>query len=99
MSQSTVDLAKLFGVAMDAVGNNREALNSMDDTNHPNHGDNVTHNLGLIQSALASQQSQNPSDALRLAAQQLSQQGRVAPLHNTRKDFSKQLPIFKDSRA
>lgn len=76
MSQSTVDLAKLFGVAMNAVGNNREALNSMDEANHPNHGDNVAHNLGIIQSALQSQQSQNPSDALRLAAQKLSEQGR-----------------------
>ena len=76
MSQSTPDLAKLFGVAINAVSNNREDLNSMDETNHPNHGDNVTHNLGIIKSALESQQSQNPSDALRLAAQRLSEQGR-----------------------
>lgn len=76
MSQSTTDLASLFGVALNAVSSNRGQLNTMDEANHPNHGDNVTHNLGLIQSALQSQQSQNPSDALRLAAQTLSTQGR-----------------------
>jgi dihydroxyacetone kinase-like protein len=76
MSQSTPDLAKLFGVAMNAVSNNREDLNGMDEANHPNHGDNVAHNLGIIKSTLESQQSQNPSDALRLAAQRLSEQGR-----------------------
>ena len=76
MSQSTTDLANLFGAALNAVSSNRGQLNSMDEANHPNHGDNVTHNLGIIQSALQSQQSQNPSDALRLAAQMLSTQGR-----------------------
>jgi hypothetical protein len=76
MSQSTTDLANLFGVALNAVNSNRGQLNSMDVANHPNHGDNVTHNLGIIQSALQSQQSQNPSDALRLAAQMLNSQGR-----------------------
>ncbi len=76
MSQSTVDLAKLFSVAMNAVNSNREVLNSMDENSHPNHGNNVTHNLGIVKSALESQQSQSPSDALRLAAQRLNEQGR-----------------------
>ena len=76
MVQSTVDLASLFGVALNAVSSNRDQLNSMDETNHPDHGDNVAHNLGIVKSALESQQSQNPSDALRLAAQKLSEQGR-----------------------
>ena len=76
MSQSTTDLVNLFGLALNAVNSNRGQLNSMDEANHPNHGDNVTHNLGIIKSALESQQSQNPSDALRLAAQTLSTQGR-----------------------
>jgi dihydroxyacetone kinase-like protein len=75
LSQSTVDLAKLFGVAMSAVNSNRDQLNSMDDTDHPDHGDHVANNLGIIKSVLDSQQSQNPSDALRLAAQKLSEQG------------------------
>jgi len=76
MVQSTADLANLFGVALNAVSSNRDQLNSMDETNHPDHGDNVAHNLSIVQSALQSQQSQNPSDALRLAAQTLSEQGR-----------------------
>jgi len=76
LSQSPLDLAKLFGVAMNAVNDNREDLNGMDETNHPNHGDNVAHNLDIIKSTLESQQAQNPSDAMRLAAQRLNEQGR-----------------------
>jgi len=76
LSQSPLDLANLFGVAMNAVNNNREQLNGMDETNHPDHGDNVAHNLAIIKSTLESQQSQNPSDALRLTAQKLNEQGR-----------------------
>jgi len=75
MSQSNLDLAKLFGMAMNAVSNNRGALNSMDEDAHPDHGDHVANNLGIIKSALESRQSQSPSDALRLAAQKLSEQG------------------------
>ncbi len=75
MSQSTLDLAKLFSVAMNAVNNNREDLNGMNEEAHPDHGDHVAHNLGIVKSALESQKSQSPSDALRLAAQRLSEQG------------------------
>jgi dihydroxyacetone kinase-like protein len=71
-----VDLAKLFGIALNAVTDNRDQLNSMDETNHPDHGDHVAHNIALIKSALESQQSQSPSDALRAAAQKVSEQGR-----------------------
>lgn len=76
MSQSTLDLAKLFGVALNTVNSNRENLNSMDEINHPNHGDNVTHDLGIIKDAFESQQGQSPSDAMRYAAQRLAEQGR-----------------------
>jgi dihydroxyacetone kinase-like protein len=76
LSQSPLDIAKLFGVALNAVNDNREELNSMDETNHPNHGDNVAHNLDIVKSTLESQQSQSPSDALRSAAQRLREQGR-----------------------
>lgn len=76
MSQSALDLARLFGVALNAVNSNRENLNSMDENNHPNHGDNVTHNLGIIKDAFESQQGQSPSDAMRYAAQRLTEQGR-----------------------
>jgi dihydroxyacetone kinase-like protein len=76
MSQSPLDIANLFGTALNAVNDNREQLNSMDETSHPNHGDNVAHNLGIIKSTMESQQSQTPSDAMRLAAQRLNEQGR-----------------------
>ena len=76
MVQSTANLADLFGVALNAVNSNRDQLNSMDETNHPDHGDNVAHNLGIIKSTMESQQSQTPSDAMRLAAQRLNEQGR-----------------------
>ena len=58
------------------MNGNREDLNSMDEINHPNHGDNVTHNLGIIKDAFESQQGQSPSDAMRYAAQRLTEQGR-----------------------
>jgi phosphoenolpyruvate---glycerone phosphotransferase subunit DhaL len=61
---------------MNAISNNRDQLNSIDETAHPDHGDNVAHNLGIIKSTLESQPTQNPSDALRLVAQRLSEQGR-----------------------
>jgi dihydroxyacetone kinase-like protein len=61
---------------MNAVNNNREDLNGMDEENHPNHGDNVTHNLSIIKNVLESQQSQSPSDLLRNAAERLSEEGR-----------------------
>jgi hypothetical protein len=76
MSQSGIDLSKLFGAAMNAVSENRSELNSMDEENHPNHGDNVYNNLGIIKNTLQSQQGQNPSDALRAAAEAVAKNGR-----------------------
>jgi hypothetical protein len=76
MSQSGIDLSKLFGAAMNAVNENRSELNSMDEENHPNHGDNVYNNLGIIKNTLQSQQGQNPSDALRAAAEAVAKDGR-----------------------
>ncbi|MGD0551005.1 MAG: DAK2 domain-containing protein [Candidatus Bathyarchaeia archaeon] len=76
MSQSGIDLSKLFGAAMNAVNENRSELNSMDEENHPNHGDNVYNNLGVIKNTLQSQQGQNPSDALRAAAEAVAKDGR-----------------------
>jgi hypothetical protein len=68
-------MAKLFGVALNSVNDNRDQLNSMDADAHPDHGDHVAYNLGLIKSTMESQQSQTPSDALRVAAQRLNEQG------------------------
>lgn len=45
MSQSPLDIAKLFGVAMNAVNSNRSQLNGMDATNHPDHGDHVAYEI------------------------------------------------------
>ena len=52
MSQSGIDLSKVFSAAMSAVNENRSELNSMDEENHPNHGDNVYNNLGIIKYTL-----------------------------------------------
>jgi hypothetical protein len=76
MAQSGIDLSKLFGAAMNAINENRDGLNSMDEENHPNHGDNVHNNLNVIKNALQSQKGQNPSDALRAAAEAVQKNGR-----------------------
>lgn len=76
MSQSGIDLSQLFGVAMSAINENRDELNNKDEENHPNHGDNVYNNLNVIKTALQSQQDQNPSDALRAAAEAVSKNGK-----------------------
>ena len=76
MSQSGIDLSSLFSAAMSAVNENRDELNGMDEENHPNHGDNVYNNLGIIKNTLQSQQGQNPSDALRAAAQAVAKNGK-----------------------
>ena len=48
----------------------------MDEENHPNHGDHVYNNLGIIKNTLQSQQGQNPSDALRAAAEAVAKNGK-----------------------
>jgi hypothetical protein len=81
MAESPLDLGKLFGVAMKAIGDNRGQLNSMDGQNHPSHGDHVYDNLKIVEKVLRSQGDQSPSDALRAAADALEQngQGSTAP--------------------
>jgi hypothetical protein len=76
MSQSGIDLSKLIGAAMNVINENRSELNSMDEENHPNHGDHVYNNLGIIKNTLQSQQGQNPSDALRAAAEAVAKNGK-----------------------
>lgn len=76
MSQSGIDLSKLFGVAMNAINENRDELNSKDEENHPNHGDHVYDNLNVIKNTLQSQQDQSPSDALRAAAEAVGKDGK-----------------------
>jgi hypothetical protein len=76
MSQSGIDLSSLFSAAMSAINENRDELNGMDEENHPNHGDHVYNNLGIIKNTLQSQQGQNPSDALRAAAEAVAKNGK-----------------------
>ena len=54
MSQPSIDLSKLIGAAMNAIDENRSELNSMDEENHPNHGDHVYNNLDIIKNTLQS---------------------------------------------
>ena len=82
MSQSGIDLSKVFSAAMSAVNENRSELNSMDEENHPNHGDHVYNNLGIIKNTLQSQQGQNPSDALRAAAEAVAKNGKGSTAQN-----------------
>jgi hypothetical protein len=82
MSQSGIDLSKLIGAAMSALNENRDELNSMDEENHPNHGDHVYNNLGIIKNTLQSQQGQNPSDALRAAAEAVAKNGKGSTSQN-----------------
>ena len=82
MSQSGIDLSKLIGAAMSAVNENRSELNSMDEENHPDHGDHVYNNLGIIKNTLQSQQGQNPSDALRAAAEAVAKNGKGSTSQN-----------------
>jgi hypothetical protein len=99
MSQSTLDLAKLFGAALNTVNSNRENLNSMNEINHPNHGDNVTHNLGIIKDAFESQQGQSPSDAMRYAAQRVTEQGHGSKYRSIHRGFSRLRLTLKASKA
>ncbi len=75
MSQSSLDLAQLFSVAMKTMADNRDQVNGLDQGNH-NHGDNVYNNLNLIKNALQSKQDETPSDALRAAADAVQRNGR-----------------------
>jgi hypothetical protein len=75
MSESPVDLASLFGVALKALKNNRQDINQLDGYNG-NHGDNMVENMRIITEALKAKRSETPSDALQYASQVLQEQGK-----------------------
>jgi hypothetical protein len=75
MAHSTADLASSFGAALGALRDNRTQVNQLDGFNG-NHGDNMVHNVGVIQKALQSNAAQPPSAALQAAAKRLQTQGR-----------------------
>jgi len=75
MSESPVDLASLFGVALKALKSNRQDINQLDGHNG-NHGDNMVENMRIITEALKAKRSEEPSDALQYASQVLQEQGK-----------------------
>ena len=75
MSQSTLDLSKLFDVALQSMTAHRQEINDLDGYNG-NHGDNMVENLRLITEALQAKSSQPPAEALQYAGQKLQSQGR-----------------------
>ena len=75
MSQPTLDLSKLFDVALQSMTAHRQEINDLDGYNG-NHGDNMVENLRLITEALQARSSQPPAEALQYAGQKLQSQGR-----------------------
>jgi hypothetical protein len=75
LSESPVDLASIFGVALKALKSNRQDVNQLDGYNG-NHGDNMVENMRIITEALQAKRSEAPSDALQYASQVLQEQGR-----------------------
>jgi hypothetical protein len=74
MSERQVDLGSLFGVALEAMSENRQQINDLDGYNG-NHGDNMVQNLQMIQEVLAAEGSKPPAEALEHASQKLREQG------------------------
>ncbi len=74
-SQSSPDLAQLFGAALRSMKAQREEINALDGFNG-NHGDNMVQNLQVITEALSMQGEKPPADALRYAGEVLQVQGR-----------------------
>jgi hypothetical protein len=75
MAYSTQELGKLFGAAVQTLNDNRTKINELDGHNG-NHGDNMVHNLQVIQRALQSHGNQTPAEALTGAAKVLQAEGK-----------------------
>lgn len=74
MSNTTVDLAKLFKAASKSLVENQTALNQADDYNH-NHGDNMVEIFKLINKAMTAKKTASPSDQLEYASELLAKKG------------------------
>jgi hypothetical protein len=74
MSNSTQDLGKLFGTALQALTANKDQINQLDGFNG-NHGDNIVSTLSLITQGLQNNQSKPPAEALQNAASLVQTQG------------------------
>jgi hypothetical protein len=75
MTYTTHDLSQMFAQAVQTLNDNRQQINSLDGGNG-NHGDNMVHNVEVIQQALKASSTQPPAQALRQAADALAGQGR-----------------------
>jgi len=71
MTQSSVDLAGLFGSVTQALAQNQQTLNQADQYNS-NHGDNMVRTFETITGALQQKKGSSASTALAHAAKQLS---------------------------
>ena len=71
MTQSSVDLAGLFGSVTQALAQNQQTLNQADQYNS-NHGDNMVRTFETITGALQQKKGSSASTALAYAAKQLS---------------------------
>ena len=70
-SSNSVDLVKLFGTVASTLAENKDSLNSADDTNH-NHGDNMVQTFQTITQAMAAKKNAAPADQLAYASKLLS---------------------------
>lgn len=72
MSESEVNIAKLFNAVSEALNREKDALNAADAYNH-DHGDNMAQNFKVITEALEQKQGASPSEQLAYAGQVLQQ--------------------------
>ncbi len=73
-SPSSIDLASLFEAATRAVAEHQREINELDGYNG-NHGDNMVRNVQAITETLRAHRQDPPSEALKLAGQELEQHG------------------------
>ena len=95
---SGINLGDVFGVALQAMQNNRSVVNDLDGENG-NHGDNMVQNLDLIANALHARSDAPPADALRYAGQQLQQQGKGGTSQFYAKGFEQAAEQFQGKSA
>ncbi|MCW5875449.1 MAG: hypothetical protein KIS85_01085 [Anaerolineales bacterium] len=72
MSQQTIDLLDLFGVAAQAIQQNRTQLNKAD-TYNGNHGDNMAEIMEVVQQAMREKKNADVPSQLEYAAQLVRQ--------------------------
>ena len=71
MSESEVDLAKLFDTVTEALKGKKDSLNEADSYNH-DHGNNMVENFTVITDALKQKSDAPPSEQLAYASEVLN---------------------------